>query len=957
MTIEILTVPETFPSTDSRHHILIKGARVHNLKNISLAIPKNKMVVFAGVSGSGKSSLIIDTLYAEGQRRYVESLSSYARQFLTRMDKPDVDYIKGISPAIAIEQKTNTKNSRSTVGTLTEIYDYLRLLYARIGKTFSPISNQEVKRNDVTDVVNYIHSLKNETKIYLLIPFKPKHNRTQKEELSVLLQKGFSRMMVDGEAVRVEDLLNEELTTKKSKKKTPNSKLQTPNLFILIDRFVVKKDDEDNRKRIADSIQTAFFESDGECLVSSNSSDDSKTSDEFMNFSNRFEMDGMLFEDPTPHFFSFNNPYGACKKCEGFGAVIGIDEDLIIPNKSLSVYEGAIACWKGEKMSEWNEQLIKNAHKFDFPIHRAYGDLVEEEKQILWDGNEYFSGLNDFFKQLERESYKIQYRVMLSRYKGKTLCPDCKGTRLRKDAEYVKINSKSIMDLVKMPLTEFHAFFEELTLIDYDQKIAKRILTEIINRSQFMLDVGLGYLTLNRLSATLSGGETQRISLTRSLGSNLTSSLYILDEPSVGLHPRDTKRLVNVLKSLRDLGNTVIVVEHEEEVMKASDEIYDMGPLAGVHGGEVISSGTFEQILEDEKSLTGQYLSGKMNIEIPQIRRKPYRFIQVKNARLHNLKNLTVKFPMNVLTVITGVSGSGKTTLVKHLLYPALKKMLESFNRKNDEFDVLSGDLNTVSHIEIVDQNPIGRSSRSNPVTYVNAYDSIRNLFANQRLAKTRGYLPGFFSFNIDGGRCEVCKGEGEVVVEMQFLADVHLVCEECKGRRFKSEILEVTFNNKNIAEVLHLTVDEAMDFFKDQKEIIIALKPLQDVGLGYITLGQSSSTLSGGEAQRVKLASFLGKGKSSEPVLFIFDEPTTGLHFHDISKLLKSFNALIEIGHSIIVIEHNMEVIKCADWVIDLGPEGGEEGGYLVAEGKPEDIIKNGKGWTGKFLKEKLEN
>lgn len=980
MTETVTAASALFQNTNSKSHILIKGARTHNLKNVSLAIPRNKFVVFTGVSGSGKSSLIIDTLFAEGQRRYVESLSSYARQFLTRMNKPDVDFIKGISPAIAIEQKVNTKNSRSTVGTLTEIYDYLRLLYARIGKTYSPISKQEVKRNDVTDVVNYIHSLPEETKIHLLIPFKEKHNRTFKEELNVLLQKGFSRMMVNGEVMRVEDLLNKKLESRKeriegrkekgekNKKKISNSELRTPNseLFILIDRFVVKKDDEDSRKRIADSVQTAFFESDGECLVEQNSPLPKGEGSGVRAFSNRFELDGMTFEEPSPHFFSFNNPYGACKKCEGFGSVIGIDEDLVIPNKSLSIYEGAIACWKGEKMSEWNEQLIHTSLEFDFPIHRAYCDLTEEEKQVLWEGNGYFRGLNEFFRHLEKESYKIQYRVMLSRYRGKTICPECKGTRLRKDAGYVKINGKSISDLVLMQIADVLDFFKKISLKEYEQKIAKRILTEIITRLQLMLDVGLNYLTLNRLSGTLSGGETQRINLTRTLGSNLTSSLYILDEPSVGLHPRDTKRLVKVLESLRDLGNTVLVVEHEEEMMKAADRIVDMGPLAGTEGGEIIAEGNLKEILKDENSLTGKYLSGKMSVRIPKARRKATQFIEVSNARLHNLKNISAKFPLNTLTVVTGVSGSGKTTLVKYILYPSIKKMLESFGNKSGIFEFLSGDLSALRQVEMIDQNPLGRSSRSNPVTYVKAYDSIRDLFANQKMSKVRGFQPRHFSFNVEGGRCEICKGEGDVVVEMQFLADVHLVCEECKGKRFKQEILEVLYKSPtppfpfkkeelNISEVLELTVDEAMEFFRMEKNIYTELKPLADVGLGYIKLGQSSSTLSGGEAQRVKLASFLGKGKSSEPVLFIFDEPTTGLHFHDIGKLLKSFDMLIENGHSIIVIEHNPEVVKCADWVIDLGPEGGEDGGHLVAQGTPEEIMKNQKSWTGKFLKEKL--
>lgn len=921
--------------------IFIKGARTHNLKNIDVAIPRNKLVVITGVSGSGKSSLTIDTLYAEGQRRYVESLSAYARQFLMRMNKPDVDYIKGICPAIAIEQRVGTRNSRSTVGSLTEIFEYLRILYARVGKTISPVSGREVIKHDVSDVVNYVNSLQNGTLVYVTIPFRKIHHRSVKEELNVLLQKGFTRIRLDNEIVKVEDFL----ATLKAKDEAKIAE----KVSIVIDRIAWKKEDRDNQIRLADSVQTAFFESEGDCVVYT-------AEGGAIHFSNRFELDGMMFEEPTPQFFSFNNPFGACKTCEGFGSVIGIDEDLVIPNKNLSVYEGAIACWKGEKMNEWNEELIKYARKSEFPIHRPYKDLSEKQRQLLWEGNQYFHGLNEFFKYLETQTYKIQYRVMLSRFRGKTSCPDCKGSRLRKDAAYVKVGGVSIIDIVLMPVAQVFEHFRKLKLSSKELEVAKRILLEINNRLLLMMEVGLGYLTLNRLSSTLSGGETQRIHLTRTLGSNLTSSLYILDEPSVGLHPRDTAQLVKVLHKLRDLGNTVIVVEHEEEIMRNSDHIIDMGPLAGIHGGEVIYNGSYNDIFSDHESLTGKYLSGELAIPVPLQRRKWINALQLTGAAENNLKNINVTFPLQVITVVSGVSGSGKTTLVKKILYPALQKMIGGYGEKAGLFQQLSGDYKMITQVEMVDQNPLGKSSRSNPVTYIKAYDAIRDLFAEQRASKIKGLKPKHFSFNVEGGRCETCKGEGEIIVEMQFLADVHLQCDECGGKRFKEEVLEVNYKEKNIADILAMSVAEALEFFWEEEDIVMRLQPLADVGLGYVKLGQSSSTLSGGEAQRVKLASFLGKGNSSKPVLFIFDEPTTGLHFHDISKLLRSFEMLIENNHTVIIIEHNMEVIKCADHIIDLGPEGGLEGGYLIYQGPPEGLTAVKESQTGRFLKKHLK-
>ena len=923
---------------DSHKFVRIVGARQHNLKNISIDIPKNKLIVVTGVSGSGKSSLTIDTLYAEGQRRYVESLSSYARQFMGRMNKPDVDYILGLCPAIAIEQKVTTRTGRSTVGSLTELLDYLRLLYARIGDTISPKSGSVVKKNEVNDVVDYCNSFPEKTPLQILIPFRTQHNRTVKEELNTLVQKGFTRMLISTSTKKIETLL-EEIKLLDEKKMR--------DAFVVIDRIIAEKENAEAQSRLSDSVSLAFFEGEGNCFVQ-------KENEVPKHFSNRFELDGILFEEPSPQFFNYNNPYGACKKCEGFGQVMGIDEDLVVPDKSLSIYEGAIACWRGEKMSEWSSELVKNALKFDFPIHRAYRDLNEEEKKLLWTGNKYFHGLDDFFVEIEKQSYKIQYRVMLSRYRGRTTCPDCKGTRLRHDSSYVKVEDKSITDLVLMPVSKLHEFFQTLTLSDFKQKVARRILLEVNIRLQLMMDVGLGYLTLNRLSSTLSGGETQRIQLTRMLGSNLTNSIYLLDEPSVGLHPHDTGRLVKVLKQLRDLGNTVVVVEHEEEIMLHADRIIDIGPAAGIHGGEIIFNGTFDEIMVS-KSLTGKYLSGKEEIKIPKQRRSFVNRIELKECFENNLKNISVTIPLGVMTCVTGVSGSGKTTLIKKILYPALQREFNLMGEKPGNFKQISGDIKSISLVEMIDQNPIGKSSRSNPVTYIKAYDAIRDLFADQHAAKMRGFKAKHFSFNVEGGRCETCQGDGEVVVEMQFMADVHLLCEECFGKRFKDEVLEVQWNGKNISEVLDLSVDEAIDFFYSEEKICESIKPLSDVGLGYIKLGQSSSTLSGGEAQRVKLASFLGKGKNLKPILFVFDEPTTGLHFHDIKKLLHCFDALIKKGHTVVVIEHNMEMIKCADYIIDLGPDGGENGGHLLFEGLPEDLIKVESSLTGKYLKEKI--
>lgn len=913
--------------------ILIRGARVHNLKNVTVTIPRNKLVVVTGVSGSGKSSLTIDTLFAEGQRRYAESLSAYARQFMQRMNKPDVDYIKGLCPAIAIEQKVITRTPRSTVGSMTEIYDYLRLLFARAGKTISPISGKEVKKDDVEDVVNAITGLTTGDKVLLLVPFKTQKNRDLTEELNILLQKGFSRLYNGKEVLRIEELLEQ--------KKLP---VINSSLSIIVDRLVIKAFDEDDKHRISDSVNTAFYEGEGELMLEVNSS-------KMVRFSNRFEMDGMQFEEPVPNLFSFNNPFGACPVCEGFSQILGIDPDLIIPDKQLSVYEGAVAPWKGEKLGLWKERFIKTAGKFDFPIHKPVMDLTDKQQALLWEGNAQVNGINEFFKEVEQNLYKVQYRVLLSRYRGRTLCTSCKGYRLRNEALYVKVGGKHIGELCEMPVKDLQEWFLQLKLSEYDRQVAKRILIEIHHRIKTLLDVGLGYLTLNRLANSLSGGESQRIQLTRSLGSNLTNSLYILDEPSIGLHSRDTERLIVVLKELRDLGNTVVVVEHDEMMMWEADHIIDMGPMASHLGGEVVAEGNYDEIIHNSSSLTGKYLSGKLTIEAPAITRKWNRSVKVIGARQNNLKNITVEFPLNTLCVVSGVSGSGKTTLVKQVLYPGLQKLKGEFTEKAGLHKAITGDVDHIAQVEMVDQNPIGKSSRSNPVTYIKAYDEIRDLFSRQPLSKMRGFQPKHFSFNVDGGRCDACKGEGEQVVEMQFLADVHLTCDVCGGKRFKEEVLEVKYNDKSIYDVLDMSVDDAIDFFATEKEVAKKIQPLSNVGLGYVKLGQSSDTLSGGEAQRVKLASFLGKGKSQGSILFIFDEPTTGLHFNDIKKLLASFNALIEQGHSILVIEHNTDVIKCADWVIDLGPEAGDAGGHLVFAGKPGDLKKCKESFTGKFL------
>jgi len=945
-----MKVAEPIKKIDNKKLIVIKGARMHNLKNIDLSIPRNKLTVVTGVSGSGKSSLAFDTLYAEGQRRYVESLSAYARQFLGKINKPDVDYINGISPAIAIEQKVITRTSRSTVGTTSEVYDYLKLLYARIGITYSPISGKQVKRETVTDVVNYIFSLKVGIRVMVLAPFTIKERRVLYEQLNLLLQQGFSRVVLGEDILQVSDILEDKIKN-----------IFPKNLKILIDRVEIGQEDEEGLKmRVADSIQTAFYEGNSVCEI--DVVEGKKHT--LKKFSGRFEADGIKFEEPSVHFFSFNNPVGACKRCDGFGSIIDIDEDLVVPDKSLSIYEDAIACWKGEKMSWWKDQVILNARKCDFPIHRSYSDLTEKERLMLWEGNKYFDGLYKFFLSIEQESYKIQYRVMLSRFRGKTICPDCKGTRLRKDASYVKIGDKSIFDIVLMPVSDCLTFFKELPdKLNADQRsVARRLLLEITSRLQFMADVGLGYLVLNRPSNTLSGGESQRLNIANSLGSALVGSLYILDEPSIGLHHRDTKRLIKVLKSLRDMGNTLVVVEHDEEIMRSADNIVDIGPLAGVNGGEVVFHGTIDELEKEKDSLTARYLTGKDKIEVPKKRRPAKNFIEVHKARGNNLKGINVKFPVGAFTVVTGVSGSGKSSLVKGILYPAMKRQLGEFTgEKMGAFEKLSGSIDLITSVEMVDQSPIGRSSRSNPVTYIKAFDEIRTLFAEQKLSKLRGYKPSHFSFNVAGGRCDVCEGEGQITIEMQFMADVHLECDACNGKRYKPDVLEVEYRGKSISDILNLTVSEAIEFFnsgeKDNlhKRLVEALKPLQDVGMGYVHLGQSSGTLSGGEAQRIKLASFLRKGAEQNQTLFIFDEPTTGLHFHDIVKLLKAFSLLVDRGHTLVVIEHHPDVIKCADWLIDLGPEGGDKGGNLVFQGVPEAIMKCKDSYTAESLKGKL--
>ncbi len=928
-------MPQDLSKLSPKEHILIKGAKLHNLKDIDVAIPRHKLVVITGLSGSGKSSLAFDTLYAEGQRRYVESLSSYARQFLGRLHKPNVDYIKGIAPAIAIEQKVNSTNPRSTVGTTTEIYDYLKLLFARIGKTYSPTSNNVVRKDTTSDVINYIKTLKTGDKLLLLAPIHLEEGRTMENKLQALQHQGFARIKVGDAVERIEQIENF--------KKLPTT------LHLVVDRIILK-DDDDFYNRLADAIEMAFFEGKGRCIIEK--LENSKTRE----FSNSFELEGQKFLEPSTHLFSFNNPYGACPKCEGYGDIIGIDASLVVPNTSLSIYENAVFPWRGESMKYYRDQLVNNSHKFDFPIHKPYFELEAKHQQLLWDGNSHFTGLNAFFEELESKAYKVQNRVMLSRYRGKTKCGSCQGKRLREEANFVKVGSASITDLVELSLKDLRAFFKSLKLDAKELEIAKRLLKEINNRLEFLANVGLDYLTLNRRSNTLSGGESQRINLATSLGSSLVGSMYILDEPSIGLHSKDTERLINVLNALRDLGNTVIVVEHDEGIMAAADYIIDIGPEAGTFGGEVMASGSYKTLLKSN-TLTAQYLNGSLEIEVPKKRRTSKYSVTIKGAREHNLKNIDVTIPLNMLTVVTGVSGSGKSTLVRQIVFPALLKSIGGYGEKAGEFTSIEGNFSTVKFIEFVDQNPIGRSSRSNPVTYIKAYDDIRALFAKQKLSLLRNYQPKHFSFNVDGGRCETCKGEGTVTIEMQFMADVQLLCDACDGKRFKKQVLEIKFHNKTIDDVLNMTIDDAIAFFETHKvtKIKTKLQPLQDVGLGYVTLGQSSSTLSGGEAQRIKLASFLGKGSKAETGLFIFDEPTTGLHFHDIKKLLKSFNALIDKGHSVLVVDHNLDLIKCADHVIDLGPEGGANGGKLLAEGTPEFVAKSKKSSTAEFLKSKL--
>jgi len=924
-------------SLDPKEFIIIKGARVNNLKNLSVAIPRNKMIVVTGLSGSGKSSLAFDTLFAEGQRMYVESLSSYARQFLGRMEKPEVDYIRGVSPAIAIEQKVNTRNPRSTVGTTTEIYDYLKLLFARVGITYSPISGQEVKSDSVSDVVDVVLTKQTESKYLIMYPLVIGDGRSFEQELNILLSKGYARLVVKNEIFFIEDVL-----------KDLDNQSPSDEYFVLVDRGVILND-EDTKFRLGDSVQTAFFEGHGVCIIDI-------VGDERLSFSNKFEKDGILFERPSVNLFSFNNPYGACRKCEGFGRILGIDEDLVIPDKSLSIYEGAIAPWRSESMKKWNVALVNKSPNFDFPIHKPVIELNKDQLRLVWEGNEHFDGVNSFFSFIESRTHKIQYRVLLSRYRGRRVCPDCRGTRIRKDANYVKISEHSITDLVLLSVDKLKEFFDTLSLASHQEKVAERLLKEIRHRLEYIHRVGLGYLTMSRMTSTLSGGEFQRIKLATSLGSALVGSMYILDEPSIGLHPRDTQRMVSVLESLRNLGNTVIIVEHEEEVMRAADQIIDIGPDAGSHGGELVFQGTLSEITEDTPTHTGRYLIGKEFIPVPKQRRKWSDKISLKGVRENNLKNIDVDIPLGVLVVVTGVSGSGKSTLVRKILYPSIGKNLGLVAESTGKMDRFEGDYHKIERVEFVDQNPIGKSSRSNPVTYVKAYDAVRQLYASQPISLKRAYKPANFSFNVDGGRCETCQGEGSVKIEMQFMADIYLTCESCKGKRFKQEILDVTYNGKNINEVLKLTVEESLEFFSKQRSIISKIRPLYEVGLGYVQLGQSSSSLSGGEAQRVKLASFLSKDKSKEKILFIFDEPTTGLHFHDINKLLDAINGLVDQGNSVLIIEHNVEVIKCADWIIDLGPEGGDDGGKVMFTGTPEDLIKIPNNHTAKFLKEKMK-
>ena len=919
---------------DPKTHIIIKGAHLHNLKHLDVAIPRNKMTVITGLSGSGKSSLAFDTLYAEGQRRYVESLSSYARQFMGRLNKPKVDFIKGLAPAIAVEQKVNISNPRSTVGTKTEIYDYLKLLYARIGKTYSPTTNMEVRKDDVNDVIEQIKKIKTGEKLLLLAPIEEESNRSLTDKLKIFIQQGFARIYYKNEALNIDSL-----------ESTPSEGFD-----LVIDRIVVRHE-EDFYNRLANSIEMAFYEGKGYCSLLTIKDNIRKE------FSNKFELDGKIYVQPSVHFFSFNNPIGACPNCEGFGDTIGIDPELVVPDTSLSIYDNAIAPWRGTGMRKFHNDMINNAYRFDFPIHKPYFQLTKEQGNLLWSGNSYFKGINTFFKKIEAKNYKIQNRVMLSRYRGKTKCNKCGGSRLKEEASYVKIEEMSLPDLLKKSIEDLSVFFKNLKLDNHDNKIADRLLKEINDRLSFVKEVGLGYLNLNRRSNSLSGGESQRIQLATSLGSSLVGSMYILDEPSIGLHSRDNKKLIEVLKNLRDLGNTVIIVEHDEEIMLAADRIIDIGPEAGTLGGEIIAEGPMKTILKS-KGLTADYLNGNKKIDVPSKRRTSNKKINLVGCREHNLKNIDVTIPLGCLTVISGISGSGKTSLVKKILYPALLRSFDIYSEKPGAHTELIGDLNTLKSVEFVNQNPIGRSSRSNPVTYIKAYDEIRALYASLKLSKTRNYLPKHFSFNVDGGRCDQCKGEGSVTIEMQFMADVVLECEHCNGKRFKSEIQEVKYNNISIDHLLKMTVDDAISFFQENQnqKIIQKLKPLQSVGLGYVTLGQSSATLSGGEAQRIKLASFISQGSTKEKVLFIFDEPTTGLHFHDIQKLLLSFNSLIEKGHTIVVVEHNLDLIKCADHLIDLGPEAGDKGGYLVGQGTPEDITKLKKSYTGMYLAEKLK-
>ncbi|WP_455628477.1 excinuclease ABC subunit UvrA [Parabacteroides chinchillae] len=923
--------------------IFIKGARVNNLKNIDVEIPRDKLVVITGLSGSGKSSLAFDTLYAEGQRRYVESLSAYARQFLGRMSKPECDYIKGIPPAIAIEQKVNTRNPRSTVGTSTEIYEYLRLLYARIGKTISPVSGEEVKKHQVSDIVNMVLAYPDGTRFAVYAPVVLPEGRSMKEQLEILQKEGYTRLAINDNVYRIGEVIGDEALQ------------NSQNVELLIDRLTIS-DDKTLKSRLADSAETAFFEGHGTCIIRIYTPEETVTKE----FSKRFEADGIVFTEPTDMMFSFNNPLGACPVCEGFGKILGIDENLVVPDKSLSVYQGAVVCWKGEVMGEWLKEFVAKSEKYKFPIHRPYYDLTDKEKDLLWHGAPGLHGIDDFFKFVEENLYKIQYRVMQARYRGKTTCPVCKGARLKPEALYVRIGGKNIAQLVTLPITEAKSFFDNLELDETDAAVAKRLLTEINSRLQFLLDVGLGYLSLDRLSSSLSGGESQRINLATSLGSSLVGSLYILDEPSIGLHSRDTDLLINVLRQLQSLGNTVVVVEHDEEIIRAADYIIDIGPKAGRLGGEVVYQGDINNLQTNSESYTVRYLTGDDKIDVPSFRRPWNNYIEVKGARKNNLKGIDVKFPLNVMTVVSGVSGSGKSSLVRDIFYEGVKHYLDEAARLMVDCSGLEGDMHMIQSIEFVDQNSIGKSSRSNPVTYIGAYDEIRKLYGDQPLAKQMGYNSAYFSFNKEGGRCEECKGEGKITVEMQFMADITLECEACHGKRFKSEILEVEYCGANIYDVLEMTVNQAIEFFgqssgSQEKKIVKKLKPLQDVGLGYIKLGQTSSTLSGGENQRVKLAYYLGQEKQ-QPTLFVFDEPTTGLHFHDIKTLLKAFNALIDKGHTVVIIEHNMDVIKCADYVIDLGPEGGKAGGGLVCTGTPEDIVACKESYTGKYLKEKLD-